>query len=120
MRTSLFLALTLFVTLGVLRDARSDTIPFDVDTAYSSLLYTDDLYASGGCPAIVADFSDHPVPLGAIDVSNGREIVGWEIICDDHLVLLEGNTAPAGEDERDVQRSFGTIRLHYQPQTQTK
>jgi hypothetical protein len=115
MRASFFVALALFVVLGALRDARSELQPYNVNYGWHGTAMCDATFASLGCEGIKDLFAEHPVPIGAIDEDTGREIMGWEIICDDELVNWGGITGTGSEDHRDVPRAFGTIRIHYVP-----
>ncbi len=115
MRFALYLALLLFVTLGCLHTASSDVATYNVDVGWHSMTNCDIVYQAYLCDGILDLFTNHPIPIGAIDEANGREIMGYEIICDDQIILIGGVPDAPPEDTRDVPRGFGTIKLRYAP-----
>jgi len=83
---------------------------FDVNVGATSAATMDPIYASLGCAGIAAHMSANPIPVGAIDVANGKEIVGYEVICEGGVVAWGGTLAGS---RRTVARTFGYIRLYY-------
>jgi hypothetical protein len=115
MKITIQLSLLLFVFLGITASAYSDPMPFHVNAGWSSIPAWDAAYDEDECDGVYELFEEHPIPLGAIDVETGREIVGWEIICDDLIIMSVGNTTTPPQDNRLVPRGTGWIRLHYPP-----
>jgi hypothetical protein len=48
------------------------------------------------CAELAAHFRDNPIPVGAVDAANGKEIVGWEVRCVDDVVAPGGSMAGDG------------------------
>jgi hypothetical protein len=115
MKLTLQLALLFFVFAGITSAAYSDPLPFNVNTGWSSMSAWDGAYSQNECQGVHDLFVEHPIPIGAIDEENGREIIGWEIICDDGIIMDVGSTNTPPPDNRVVPRGSGWIRLHYAP-----
>jgi hypothetical protein len=120
MKILIHAALLSFVVVGLLHDvpsAHSSTpvYNFNDPASPSSLETTTPIYLTGDCPAIQGHFAANPVPLGAIDAETGREIVGYEIWCDDQLVGEGGGKSPDPADQRHIPRAFGYIKVYYAP-----
>ncbi len=118
MKISVHAALFLFVVAGLLRDvppAVPDVVAysFSAPSSPSSEETTGPIYQAGDCPAIQQHFTNNPIPVGAIDTDNGREIIGWEIWCDDLMLLEDGMKAVDPANQRTILRSFGHIKVHY-------
>jgi hypothetical protein len=120
MKLTIQLALFLFVFLGITAAAYPDPLPFNVHEGWSSMSAWDAAYGDDECDGVYELFEEHPIPIGAVDLDNGREIVGYEIICDDAILIDMGNTATPPEDNRVVPRGSGWIRLHYRSQNPPK
>ena len=96
--------------------AYSNPVPFNVSTGAYSAATMDPIYLTQDCEGISAWCELHPIPLNAIDVENGREIIGYEVICDDLTVAGAGVGTGFPIDQRDVPRGCGKIVLKYAPQ----
>ena len=117
MKHSLRLALAALVLLGCVCTSFATVPPysFSVPSSPSSEQMTDSIYNASGCAGIAAHFDQNPPPLEAIDLDNGREIIGWEVDCHDHTVAQGGQTGGDPADERVIPRAWGTITVHYAP-----
>jgi hypothetical protein len=120
MKFTIQLSLLLFVFLGLMGSAYPDPMPFNVNQGWSSMSAWMNAYEDDECEGVYALFEEHPIPIGAIDVHTGRPIVGYEIICDDAIIISDGSTGSGPEDNRLVPRGTGWIRLHYPPQSPPK
>ncbi len=121
MKISIHTALFLFVVAGLLRDVPSadpsvTVYSFSAPSSPSSSETTTPIYVNGDCPAIQAHFMANPIPVGAIDADNGREIVGWEIWCEGVKLVEDGTKAADPANRRLIPRAFGMIKVHYAPQ----
>ena len=110
MRPILLLVVLALCSLPFASALRADIVTFDVNTGDTSAGTMDPIYASLGCAGIASHMSSHPIPVGAIDVANGKEVVGWEVICEGGTVAWGGTLAGP---RRTVARACGYIRLYY-------
>ena len=113
MKRSIHVALFLLFFLGCVHAAYPGSTNFDFDAGSSCTNSTlcAAIYNAQDCPGITAHFQSQPIPTGAIDAANGREIAGYDIVCDGIVVVSAGGAG--GGDTRDVVRSFGFIRVRY-------
>ena len=115
MKLSLLVALFAFVFLGAVRSAPAELQIYDATIGPHSSRVCDDTYANHGCEGIHTLFELWEIPIGGVDAETGREIIGYEIICDDEVILADGAMNTDEHDRRDINRVFGKIRLHYAP-----
>ena len=111
-------ALTLLAIVGLVRgvpSAYSDITTFNVNNGAYAPQAIDPIYQALDCEGIHDYCNRNPIPLNAIDVDNGREIIGWEVVCEGEVVVAQGTGTGNPEDQRDVPRSFGKIVLKYAP-----
>jgi hypothetical protein len=114
MKVLTHLLLALVVSVGFVTTATSEITMTNVNNHPYSYNYTAQVYEMGGCEAIRNLFVAHPIPIGSVDEATGREIVGWEIDCEDDLenttTVATGGTTTGGT-VRTVIRAFGSIKL---------
>jgi hypothetical protein len=90
----------------------ADIVVYDFDVGPASSSTTDKVYQADGCEGIADHFAANPPPIGAIDAFNGREIIGWEVVCGEEIAAAGGTMGGPG-GERIIPRSFGHIRVSY-------
>jgi hypothetical protein len=114
MKVWFHVALALLVGAGFVQDATvgADPIVFDFDVGCASAPTTDPIFHETGCEGIKAHFEANPIPLEAIDISNGKEIIGWEIHCPVEVSVSAGTMTGPGPSRR-VFRTFGWIEVKY-------
>jgi hypothetical protein len=117
MKLWIHLALALLVVAGAMHDGGvpvgADTNNYDFDTDSAATHVVDPIYFDEGPDGIAAHFGAHPITLGAFDVFNGREIVGWSVHCEGECVATASTGQPS-TSARAITRAFGTIVVRYE------
>jgi hypothetical protein len=108
------LLLACLVLAGFVHTSRAEAVFFDFEAGPASASATAGPYHDADCEGVKRHFQQNPVPIGAIDVATGDEIVGYEIFCPMDVVLSEGAMEGPG-GERFVPREWGGIRVKYAP-----
>jgi hypothetical protein len=111
MKRSLYVALSLLVFLGCVHSAYpAAEFDFDAPGGTASAQVCNPIYNTADCPGIHQHFMNQPIPMGSVDVANGKTIVGYDIVCEGAIIMSVGG---AGTETRDVHRTFGVIRVRY-------
>ena len=117
MKLWIHLALSLLVIAGAMHDGGApvgaDTNNYDFDTESAAAHVVDPIYFEEGAAGVSAHFGAHPIPLGAFDAFNGREIVGWSVHCNGEC-LAAASTGQPSTAARQITRAFGTILVRYE------
>jgi hypothetical protein len=92
----------------------ADPVTWTSEVGPHSAATTDPIFKEGGCAGIAAHFAANPIPLNAIDLETGDEIIGWEVYCPDVVVASQGSMGGTGP-VRMIPRNFGFIRMKYAP-----
>jgi hypothetical protein len=98
--------------VGIGNTAEANPTTYDFEIGPSSSKTTDPIYDASDCEGIAQHFVENPIPLNALDVANGEEIVGWEIACPIDVVASGGDMNGPGSS-RIIPRRFGFIRVKY-------
>jgi hypothetical protein len=106
--------LALALVVGLAQDAPpvwSDVLVYNVDEQDYHPTTVDAIYFAEDCEGIEEYALTHPIPLNSIDSHSGREILGYQVICEGVVVAGQGPQSAPPQDQRDAPRAFGAVKL---------
>jgi hypothetical protein len=108
------LLLASLVLAGFVHTSDANPSYFHFEQGSASTEATMPPYLADDCEGVRRHFQANPVPVGAIDVEMGKEILGYEILCPD-VAVAGGGSMAGGGPERIIPRPWGAIRVKYAP-----